>query len=120
VNVDDHGAINIFGPAPALVCLKDLRGGSQVIPHDDGWLCLTHEVAWRPERVYLHRFVKFTKDFHVEAISDPFYFQHVGIEFCAGLARDAERLVASYGVNDASAHLAFFDPARVNAQLRKL
>jgi len=104
---------------PAPVCLKDLRGGSQVIPHDDGWLCLTHEVAWRPERVYLHRFVKFTKDFHVEAISDPFYFQHVGIEFCAGLARDGERLVASYGVNDASAHLAFFDPARVNAQLRK-
>lgn len=104
--------------APA--CLVDLRGGSQLVPHGDGWLCITHEVAWRPERVYLHRFVKFGPDFRVIAVSDPYYFTRVGIEFCAGLARDGDRLVASFGVNDASAHLALFDPNRVDRALRSI
>lgn len=103
-------------PAPA--CLVDLRGGSQLIPHHDGWLCLTHEVAWRPERVYLHRFVRFAADFRIIAVTDPFYFSKVGIEFCAGLARDGDKLVASFGVNDASAHLAFFDPDMVDKSLK--
>lgn len=98
-------------------CLVDLRGGSQLISYEEGWLCITHEVAWRPERVYLHRFVRLDADFRIIAITDPFYFVHVGIEFCAGLARDGNRLVASFGVNDASAHLAFFDPSEVSAAL---
>lgn len=102
------------------VSFADLRGGSQLIPFRNGWLCLTHEVTWRPERVYLHRFLAFDADFKIIALSDPFYFERVGIEFCAGLARDGDRLVASFGVNDASAHLAFFDPARVEAALKAL
>lgn len=102
------------------VSFADLRGGSQLIPHHGGWLCLTHEVTWRPERVYLHRFVAFDADFKIIALSDPFYFERVGIEFCAGLARDGNHLVASYGVNDASAHLAFFDPSRVDSALKEL
>ena len=101
-------------------CLVDLRGGSQLIPHNDGWLCLTHEVAWRPERVYLHRFVFFNEAFQITKISDPFYFKHVGIEFCAGLARDDDQLVASFGVNDASAHLAFFNPESIDRALKTL
>jgi glycosyltransferase involved in cell wall biosynthesis len=104
--------------APAGTCLVDLRGGSQLIPHHDGWLCITHEVAWRPERVYLHRFVHFDADFKIIALSDPFYFKHVGIEFCAGLARDGDRLVASFGVNDASAHLVFFEPDAIDCSLK--
>lgn len=101
--------------APA--CLVDLRGGSQLIPYYDGWLCLTHEVVWRPGRVYLHRFVQFDREFRIVAVSDLFYFAHIGIEFCAGLAHDGGRLVASFGVNDASAHLAFFDTEAVNRAL---
>jgi glycosyltransferase involved in cell wall biosynthesis len=100
------------------VCLGEQRGGSQLVHRwCDGWLCLTHEVVWRPERIYLHRFVAFDRDMRIEAVSDPFYFQHLGIEFCAGMARDGDKLVASFGVNDSSAHLAFFDPARVEAVL---
>jgi hypothetical protein len=100
-------------------CLADLRGGSQLVEHGGGWLCLTHEVAWRPERVYLHRFVQFDDQFRVTGVSDPFYFLQIGIEFCAGLARDGDRLVASFGVDDASAHLALFDPAAVDRSLRR-
>lgn len=88
--------------------LTEFRGGSQVIPHRGGWLCLVHEVVHTPGRVYLHRFVYLDRDFVIQVVTEPWYFLAKGIEFAAGLARDGERLVASFGVNDASAHLAFF------------
>ncbi len=99
------------------VFLGEQRGSSQVVQHDGGWLCITHEVMWRPERVYMHRFVKLDERFRVVAVSGPFYFLNVGIEFCAGLARDGDKLVASFGVSDASAHLALFDSERVEQAL---
>ena len=128
IEVSDHGRTKEIArhyvagdvDSKTQVSFADLRGGSQLIPYHDGWLCLTHEVAWRPERVYLHRFVRFDATFKIVAISDPFYFERVGIEFCAGLARDGGKLVASYGVNDASANLAFFDSDRILAALKSL
>jgi glycosyltransferase involved in cell wall biosynthesis len=103
-----------------LVSLVDQRGSSQVIEHEDGWLCVTHEVTWRPERIYMHRFIKLDREMRVVAITDPFYFANVGIEFCAGLARDGEKIIASFGINDASAHLAMFDSKRVDQALKLL
>ena len=97
--------------------LTELRGGSQVIPYGDGWLCLVHEVVYVPGRVYLHRFVRLTEKIEIRSISEPFYFERKGIEFAAGLARDGDRLVASFGVNDASAHLAFFDADNVDQMM---
>lgn len=123
------GTVERFRSTPS-VYLGHLRGSSHLVEvqarpghpteFGDGWLCITHEVVWRPERVYLHRFVRFDKDFRVIALSDPFYFTKVGIEFCAGLARDGHQLVATFGVNDASAHLAFFDTARVESSLNRV
>src|SRR5208282_407892 len=97
--------------------LTEFRGGSQVIPHEDGFLCLVHEVVFTPERVYLHRFVRLTEKLEIRSVSEPFYFLQKGIEFAAGLARDGDRLVASFGVNDASAHLAFFSVDAVDRLL---
>lgn len=91
------------------LALEQLRGGSQAVAVDGGWLYLTHEVDQFSPRVYLHRFAYLTDDFRVGAVSDPFYFSRKGIEFAAGLARDGSRLVASYGVNDGEAHIAEFD-----------
>jgi len=118
----DGKTVEIARSRPKNIYLGDLRGGSQVIPWEDGWICLTHEVTWRPDRVYLHRFVRFDHDFRVTGISDPFYFEHVGIEFCAGLTWDAEKtaLIASFGVEDASAHLAFFASATLGRELREV
>lgn len=97
--------------------LTEFRGGSQVIPHRDGWLCLVHEVVYTPGRVYLHRFVYLDAQFVIRVITEPFFFLQKGIEFAAGLARDGDRLVASFGVNDASAHLAFFSVDAVDRLL---
>jgi hypothetical protein len=99
---------------------RHLRGGSQLVPFDGGYLCLIHDVVWSGRyRIYTHRFVWLDAELVVRKMSDLFYFEHRGIEYCAGLAYDGKRLVASYSVNDSSANLATFDPERVRASLRE-
>jgi hypothetical protein len=111
-------------PAPPRAALDHLRGGSQAVRIPGGWLYVAHEVAAYShyDRVYLHRFVTLDEDLRVTALSDPFYFETRSVEFCAGLARDEARgaLVASYGVYDRRARLAFFDEGRVMSALRPL
>ncbi len=102
-------------------CLENFRGSSQIIRGREGWIYLTHESVPLAdgERFYCHRFVTMNDDFRVAGFTEPFYFIHKGIEFCAGLARDPRRgrLVASFGVNDERAHLAFFDEDTVYARI---
>lgn len=95
-----------------------LRGGSQAVRVPDGWLFIVHDVVWSSGRVYLHRFVFMNDDFKVTKMSDLFYFKQRGIEFCAGLGYDGEKLVASFAVNDETAHLGVFDLVTVLASLR--
>jgi len=95
-----------------------LRGGSQAVRVPQGWLFLVHDVLWTSGRVYLHRWVLMNDELKVTAMSPSFYFKRLGIEFCAGLGYDGERLVASFAVNDETAHLGVFDPAAVMASLR--
>jgi FkbM family methyltransferase len=96
-----------------------LRGGSQLVSVPEGWLCLVHDVAWPGSwRLYLHRFVLLSNDYKLISMTDPFYFKKKGIEFCAGLAFDGKKLVASFGVEDRAAHFGVFDLEAVCAQLR--
>ena len=96
-----------------------LRGGSQAIKVDGGWLCCVHDVAFPASgRIYVHRFVFFDDDLSLVSMTDPFYFEKLGIEFCAGLALVGDDLVASYSVNDASARLGRFSLQRVRSRLR--
>lgn len=89
--------------------IDNLRGSSQLIPFKGGYLAVVHEATYRGgKRVYLHRFVHFTKDLYPARLSLPFVFEDVQIEFCAGLSdhRDPNLLVLSYGVRDEKAMLA--------------
>jgi tetratricopeptide (TPR) repeat protein len=87
-----------------------LRGGSQGVKVDGGWIFVVHDVAFPGSgRFYLHRFVLFNEQLQIVSMSDLFYFERLGIEFCAGLARVNGKLVASYAVNDGSAKLAIFE-----------
>lgn len=98
----------------------NLRGGSQIVPFDDGYLCLTHDVSFSDHaRTYLHRFVKLNDDFCIESMTEPFYFMRRGIEFCAGLATDGDKLVASFSVDDSRALFAVFEPDVVWRALTK-
>lgn len=101
-----------MGYVPASV-----RGGSQLLPFEDGYLGVVHESTRKP-LAYRHRFVWLDRDLAFRRVSDNFVWLASGVEFCAGMASDGRRLVASFGVADRQAHLAVLDPARVRAKLR--
>jgi hypothetical protein len=86
--------------------LDNLRGGSQIIPFDSGWLAVVHEVeSLEGRRHYYHRFIWFDEDMTLRLLSARFFLRKPGIEFVAGLSchRDGERLMLSYGVDDREA-----------------
>lgn len=114
-----------------------LRGGSQLIPYNGGYIAVAHEhgsldaparhaanPAGRRAQIrrgggrrYLHRFVRYSPELVVERVSTPFVFEGAAIEFCAGLARWRDRFVVSYGVADREARLAVVDEATVRAHI---
>ena len=118
--VEQGGLHTVRPPAGCTFGHGRLRGGSQAVRVDEGWLVVVHDVAFSGStRTYLHRFVMFDDKLTLVSMSDPFYFEKSGIEFCAGLAQVGDKLVASYAVNDGSARLGIFDVSRVRKKLRK-
>ena len=100
--------------------LENQRGSSGAIPFDGGWLYVTHEVTHHEdERTYLHRFVFLDEGFEVQAVSEAFYFQNVGIEFCCGLvqAPGHGHLLLSFGAHDRQAWLVRVEESAVRAAL---
>jgi len=87
--------------------LDHLRGGSQLVPYDNGWLAVTHEVAYLDERRrYLHRFVQFDSQLCVVCVSRSWTLRpHLGIEFVAGIATWHDTLIMSVGIEDREAWL---------------
>lgn len=84
--------------------LKGWAGSSQGCAVDGSMLCIVHRKVVIDDRLYYrHRFVMFDEDLHIRALSAPFFFQHEGVEFCAGMTRVHDRLYVSYGVNDDAA-----------------
>jgi glycosyltransferase involved in cell wall biosynthesis len=104
------------------LALDHLRGGSQAVPVEGGWLYLAHEVSIGEDfmRTYLHRFVRISGDFVVEGVSEPFWFLDRQIEFAAGLAIDGERLLVTFGTRDRQAWIAQFKTAEVLRALQHL
>ncbi len=125
VSVINLGDAVFSGPGFSYTTTGDLthgrlRGGSQLIAVPGGYLCVVHDVSWpgNNTRVYLHRFVLLSDAYKIISMTDPFYFQKRGIEFCAGLAYDGRKLVASFGVDDSSAHFGIFSLESVMRALR--
>lgn len=79
--------------------LPDEQGG--------GWLAVVHQALMLGRRYYLHRFVRFDRDWNLVAVSRPFYMLRRGIEFVCGLclAHGGDHLLLSFGVNDGEAWL---------------
>ena len=103
------GQARLVAEATPPIHAKEFRGGSQLVPFDDGWLALVHETLVRDgEREYKHRFVWFDAAIRLKRVSRPFYFNHYGVEFAAGLAwhPDGRRLVVSYGAEDSESWIA--------------
>lgn len=88
--------------------VDDLRGGSQVIQYNTGWIAIVHEAQYNgSQRYYNHRFVWMDYEGRLRKISRPFYLHDKQIEFVAGLARHPDgRFIISYGVRDCEAWIA--------------
>ncbi len=136
----DVDAEGVCKDPPGLKPAGHIRGGSQLVEYDDGYIAVVHEVfhppyvdvGWNPllggfppkapggqksQVVYLHRFAVFDRDLMSVRLGRHFYFNRVGIEFCAGLTRWRGRLVVSYGVTDNEAWLIQVSKAAVDAEL---
>ena len=83
-----------------------LRGGSQALAVDDGFLCIVHEARSEDgRRLYDHRLVLLDEQYRIAALSSPFAFVSQELEFCAGLARRGDQLLICFGVEDQAAML---------------
>ena len=112
-----------------------VRGGSQLVPYRRGFLAVVHEVfhplqapgyavylpemGWvpiasdekpPPPVVYAHRFVYFDAKLTRIELGPSWFFDDIGIEFCAGAAWWQDRLVLSYGWRDKKAMVAALWP----------
>lgn len=107
-----------LGPAPKLT--KSFRGGSQLVPFLGGYLAAIHEVVLpdKNKRVYEHRLVWFDDQCRPKKATQPFFLRKKReIEFVAGLAVLADRVVMSFGVNDCEAWLAAVDSKSIETRL---
>jgi GR25 family glycosyltransferase involved in LPS biosynthesis len=102
--------------------LDHVRGGSQAVDFDGGWLTVTHEVSHSAGKpVYLHRFLWFDKSDALRRATQPFYFVKLGIEFAAGLAwhPDGQNLIVSFGVRDAEAWIGMVSASDLRVALNE-
>ena len=89
----------------------DLRGGSQVLSWENGYLAITHEVdlfnseVGRKDAVYRHRFVFWDKDFNILKFSDSFNFMDAHVEFCIGMTHIENYFLMTFGFQDNAAYL---------------
>lgn len=91
------------------------RGGSQIIPINDMYLYIIHQVGViNNRRYYYHRFVQMGKDLRIKRISPMFTFSDTPtIEFCSGICYDGNKLILTYGVEDCKCYIGTIDVKEV-------
>lgn len=92
--------------------IPDQRGGSQLIPWGDKYICITHEVYLynnylkQKDAVYRHRLIVWDDKYNIIGISpEPLHFLDAQIEFCAGAAAYNGDLLVSFGFQDNAAFI---------------
>ncbi len=110
-----------------------MSGSSQVIPWGNDYLAIIHQRNRAPmvsrfmqkyvtrdpdyqrKKVqFSHRMLLLDRNFNVKVQSNAFHFENDGIEFCAGIACQDDRVLISYGVMDEKARLIELDPSQVD------
>jgi hypothetical protein len=86
---------------------EGLRGGTQLVRvGDDAWLGIGHEMKFlSSKKYYWHVFYLVDSRGKLTSASEPCKLAPEGIEFAAGIAIDGDRVVVSFGVDDAECRL---------------
>jgi predicted GH43/DUF377 family glycosyl hydrolase len=99
---------------------RDLRGGSQVIPYENHYLAVLHEVdlyrseAGRKNATYRHRFALWDKDFNLLRVSPLFDFMGGKIEFACGMTEYNGQILITFGFQDNIAYLVIVNKNTIN------
>ena len=96
----------------------DVRGGTQVIPWKDYYICFGHSVRlWKPycgekDSCYQGHLIVWDKQFNLVYISDEFHYLNAQIEFTCGLchAIDSDDLIITFAYMDNAAYALQFNP----------
>jgi hypothetical protein len=103
----------------------DLRGGSQVLKWDGGYIALVHETylyksdAGRKDGVYRHRFVMWNKDWKLVKVSKQFSFLEGSIEFAVGMDYLGDDILITFGFQDNAAYILKFPKTFLEAFLEE-
>lgn len=70
--------------------LTDMRGSANPmrITSKKSWLVLVHEVVHKNTRKYYHRFLRYSNNWELLEISEPFYFKELFVEFSLSIMYD--------------------------------
>jgi hypothetical protein len=69
-------------------------------------LALVHDVAnFEDRNIYTHRFIQLDPRDGITAYSDPFFLEHVGIEYACGMSITGTTLSITYGLEDREAKM---------------
>lgn len=108
---------------------RDLRGGSQVIKWNDGWLAITHELIMKShenpfnhkDACYLSRFVYWDSEWSIKKTSPPFSFLDGRIEFTTGMDHlNEENVIITFGMSDSSAFTVRMTKSLIEKLLNRL
>jgi len=122
--IDDSGKTVKETKPP--IAADHFRGGSQLIPYEDGYLALIHSKSYINKMSwYYHRFVAFNCDLELSGVSLPFIFtpgddQRRAYQYAMGLCwhLDADRLLVSYQTDECRSWLGVFDKGDLSNIMR--
>lgn len=116
----------IYNSRPALRLDKQ-RGSGGPIPFiwQDKWgyLLVTHSVITTDnKRIYSQRFIFYDQEFKLQALSYPFIFEQLGIEYCSALIPDQDgyNILLGVGIEDREAWLYKVSKEVVNDMLHSV
>lgn len=90
---------------------RDLRGGSQVVSVEGGYIALTHEVDLfqsetdRKDAVYHHRLLMWDKEWNIIKYSDEFHLLDALVEFAIGMVEYGDYFLITFGFQDNGAFI---------------
>jgi glycosyltransferase involved in cell wall biosynthesis len=87
--------------------LSNVRGSAIPVRVGDDWIVVTHEVVHRDTRKYFHRFLRYSSDWVLKNISEPFYFKRLYVEFTLSVMYNEKEdtLVIPFSTKDNSTEL---------------
>ena len=114
VNLDTNSSKRVFISKNPEIAIPggDLRGGSNLIPWEDGYISIVHICEFVPKNIngykdsdYYHKFVIWNSDFTINKITDTFNFMTGKIEFCIGLELINNHIYIAFSFHDNGSYI---------------